>query len=60
MKIIEKKLFPIKVYPICEKCEVPMDRIGARSYRYKYRCPNCKKEEKSDIYYPYIKYLGEE
>lgn len=60
MKLIEKKLFPIKVYPICDDCSTPMDRIDGRNYKYTYKCPNCRKEEKSDIYYPYIKYVGEE
>lgn len=60
MKIIEKKLIPAKIYPICDECETPMDREKLKDYTYLYKCPNCNKEEKSDIYYPYIKYIGEE
>lgn len=60
MKILEKKLFPIKIYPVCEKCNVQLNGEGRHKYGYLYKCPNCNKEEKSDIYYPYIKYLGEE
>lgn len=59
MKLVEKKLFPIKVYPVCKKCEIAMNRENLRNGRYRYKCPNCNKEEKSDIYYPYIKYIGD-
>lgn len=64
MKLVEKKLTPIKVYPHCEKCDVPMERENyeraEHRYGYMYICPKCNATEKCDVYYPFIKYQIEE
>lgn len=61
MKLVEKKMIPIKVYPYCEKCDVPMKRgFSDREMSYTYKCPECNATEECDIYYPFIKYQEEE
>lgn len=64
MKIVEKRLIPVKIYPICELCNVAMEKDKKTKYDFSaphiYKCPNCGKEEKSDTYYPCVKYVGED
>lgn len=63
MKIVEKRIFPVKVTSYCEKCDIPMDREhyerAEHTYSYLYRCPYCNATEISKIMYPYIKYVEE-
>lgn len=64
MKLIETRIYPVKVYPNCDKCNIPMDREPyekqERVCGYIYRCPKCNATEITNTYYPYIKYIGEE
>lgn len=64
MKLLEKKLIPIRVYAYCERCNEKMEREpyerAEHRYTYLYRCPKCQATEQSNFMYPYIIYEEEE
>jgi hypothetical protein len=62
MKICSRKVKPVEVYTVCDKCNIhyPMTKL-ARVYLsdppiYTYFCKNCGHEEKTSENYPRIEY----
>jgi uncharacterized protein YlaI len=62
MKTVERKVKPVRVYAICDKCNIhyTMEKsarmLMSNPPIYTYYCGNCGHEERSSENYPRIEY----